>query len=353
MRRTIKTLALAALLSVFAVPALAQKQECNDENKAAWYKTFYDNRKGDAPQQKIAYDAAKLYLGNCTADPADKQAEYMAGWVKKYDEVMNKADNAKKFEDAVKSKNYADQIKYGKEILAGDADNPPVNIVMGLAGLDNEAVLQDSAPAAMKAISLIEAGKPFAPVASKEQALAYLNWVVAKSKLKSDPNAALPYYIKTARLEAPPKKNAGLYNELAAAYGAGPVAKLADDYKPFVGKPETPESKLVKANLNQAIERQMDAYARAAALSTNPADKKTMTDLVTELYKTMHEGDPTAGVNELVAKVLSTPVPDVPTPITTLPATQSSTPATNGGTNGTTTGTAPATPATKKPPKNH
>lgn len=353
MRRTIKTLALAALLAVFAVPALAQKQECNDENKGAWYKTFYDNRKGDAPQQKIAYDAAKLYLTNCPADPADKQAEYMAGWVKKYDEVMNKADNAKKFDDAVKSKNTPEVMRLGKQILAGDADNPPVNIILGLAGLDNEAVLQESAQVALKAISLVEADKPFAPLKSKDQALAYLNWVVGKSKLKSDPNAAIPYYIKAAKIEAEPKKNAGLYNELAAAYGGGPVAKLAKDYEVFIGKPESTESKLVKANLNQAIERQIDAFARAAALSTNAADKKALIDEVTALYKSMHEGDPTAGVNELVAKVLSTPLPDVPTPITTLPATQSSTPATNGGTNGTTTGTAPATPATKKPPKNH
>jgi hypothetical protein len=349
MKLTIKTLALAAAIAVFAVPVLAQTKECNDENKGAWYKTFYDNFKGTADQQKVAVEAAKTYLSTCPADPADKQAEYMKKFVDKWEALVSKSDTAKKFEEAIKSKNYADQIKLGKEILATDPENPAVNIVMGLAGLDNEAVLQDSAQAAMKAISLIEAGKPFAPVANKDQALAYLNWVVAKSKMKSDPNTAITHYIKAARFEAPPKKSPALYNELAAAYGAGPVAKLAEDYKAFVGKPETTESKLVKANLNQAIERQIDAFARAAALSTNPADKKGLMDAVTELYKSTHEGDPTAGVNELVAKVLSTPVPDVPTPITTLPA-QTSTPATNGGTGA--TGTPPATPPIKKPRKN-
>lgn len=351
MRRTIKTLALAAVLAVFAVPALAQKQECTDENKAAWYKTFYDNFKLDAAQQKIAYEAANTYIASCPADPNDKQLPYMEKWVKKYKDVMDKADLTKKFDDAVKSKNQPQIISSGKALLATDPDNPTVNIFMGLAGLDNEAVLQDAAQAAMKAISLVEADKPFAPLKSKDQALAYLNWVVAKSKLKTDPNAAIPHYIKAARFEAEPKKSPVLYNELAAAYGAGPVAKLAEDYKVFIGKPESTESKLVKANLNQALERQIDAFARAAALSTNAADKKALIDEVTALYKSMHEGDPTAGVNELVAKVLSTPVPDVPTPITTLPA-QSSTPATNGGTNGTaTTGTAPATTGAKKPPK--
>src|SRR5438309_578508 len=54
MKRIIKLLALAATLAVFAVPTLAQKQECTDDNKGTWYKTFYDNYKGDAAQQKLA-----------------------------------------------------------------------------------------------------------------------------------------------------------------------------------------------------------------------------------------------------------------------------------------------------------
>lgn len=351
MKRTIKTLALAAAVAVFAVPALAQKQECTDENKAAWYQKFLDNRKGD---QKVAYEAAKLYLDNCPADPNDAQAKYMREkFVEPYEKLVNQQGIAKQFDDAVKSKNYPEQMRLGKQILSTEPDNAPVNIVMGLAGLDSEAVLPDAAQAAAKAISLIEAGKPFAPVTSKDQALAFLNWVVAKSKIKSDPNAAIALYIKAARFEADPKKSPRLYNELAAAYGEGPVAKLAEDYKKFIGQPESTESKLVKANLNQAIDRQMDAFARAAALSTNAADKKAIMDVLTELYKSRNESDTQlTGLNDLVARVLSTPVPDVPTPITTLPATQSSTPATNGGTNGATSATPTATQPVKKPPKN-
>jgi len=60
------------MLAVFAAPALAQSKECNDENKAAWYDTFLKNYKGEPPQQKIAYDAAKLYLTSCPEDPADQ-----------------------------------------------------------------------------------------------------------------------------------------------------------------------------------------------------------------------------------------------------------------------------------------
>jgi len=347
MKRTMKVLALVAALTVLAVPALAQKQECTDENKTKWYQSFLDNRKGNEAQQKVAYDSAKLYLDNCPDDPNDAQRIYMRDkFVKPYEVMMGKAELAKKFDDSVKSKNYPDQMKYGKEILAGDPDNPPANIIMGVAGLYDANVLADSAAAAKKAISLIEAGKPFAPIASKDQALGYLNWVVAKSLAKSDPNNAITYFIKAARYEGDPKKNPVLYNELAAAYGEGPVAKLTADYQAFVGKPESNESKLVKANLNQAIDRQIDAFARAAALAT-AADKAAVMEVLTGLYKDRN-GSPD-GVNDLVAHVLEKPVPDLPTPITTLPAATTSTPATNGSTNGSTT---PAASSTPKKPKN-
>ena len=62
--KLIKLLALIATLAVFAIPAVAQADQCNDENKAAWYKTFFDNYKGDVPAQKVAYDAAKNEQGH-------------------------------------------------------------------------------------------------------------------------------------------------------------------------------------------------------------------------------------------------------------------------------------------------
>jgi len=350
MKRTMKIIAVAVAIGAFAAPALAQSKECNDENKGAWYKTFYDNFKLDAAQQKIAYDAAKTYIAACPADPNDQQRPYMEKWVKKYDDVMGRAAIVKEFEDAAKQKKYADQIRLGKQLLATDPDNPGINIILGSAGLGDPNVLSDSAPYAKKSIELIEAGKPFVPFTSKDQALAYLSYVLAKSAVKSDPNTAITNFVKAAKYESDLKKNALLYNELAAAYAEGPVSKLTQDYQPFVGKPESTESKLVKANLNQAIDRQIDALARAAALSTNEADKKAIMEVLTGLYKDRNGND--TGLNDLVAKVLSTPLPDVPTPITALPA-AASTPATTGATtNGSTNGSTPAASTGAKKPKN-
>jgi tetratricopeptide (TPR) repeat protein len=328
----INLMALAAISAVFAVPALAQTKECNDEFKSATYSKWYDNRTKD---QAAAYQAAKEYLATCTTE--DQYSKALAKFVKDYDEQSKNVTNRNQFNEAVQKKNYPEQMRLGKELLTTDPDNPAVNIIMGVAGLGDPSLLGESAQYAKKAIALVEAGKPFAPLSSKDQALAYLNYVLAKSTVKTDPTAAISYFVKAAKLESDLKKNPLLYNELAAAYGEGPVAKLSEDYKKFVGQPESPESKLALANLNQAIDRQIDAFARAAASSTNPTDKKAVMDVLTGLYKDRNQSP--AGLDELVATVLSKPLPDLPTPLTSLPTpTMPTTPTNPGSQSSTTTG---------------
>lgn len=339
MKRTIKLLALAAMIAAFAIPTLAQAKECNDENKGAWYKTFYDNFRGTAEQQKTAVEAAKTYLGACPADPNDKQAEYMKKFVDKYDALMGKADLLKQFQDAVTAKKYVEEVRLGKQVLATDPDNPLITIILGGAGLGDASVLADSAQYAKKSIELIDAGKPFAPYTSKDQALAYLNYVIAKNAAKSgDPNTAITYLVKAAKYESDLKSKPFLYNELATAYGEGPVAKLAKDYQALAaaGKSvDSPETKLVVANLNQALDRQIDAFARAAAVSSSAADKKAFMDVLAAVYKDRNKKDPAESeLNSLVASAMSKPIPEPPTPITTLPATSGSTPSTNSGGSG-------------------
>src|SRR2546429_8565442 len=102
MKRTIILVAIAATLA-FAAPVLAQTKECNDENKAAWYDTFLKNYKGEPPQQKVAYDAAKLYLTSCPADPADKVAEFMKNkFVIPYEAMTAGVTLKKQFDDSFK-----------------------------------------------------------------------------------------------------------------------------------------------------------------------------------------------------------------------------------------------------------
>jgi hypothetical protein len=217
-------------------------------------------------------------------------------------------------------------------------------------------LLPDSATYAAKAIQLIGTGKPVT-VYSRDQALAYLNWTIAKSKLASAPADAITDLLKVAKLETEVKKNPQLYLDLSAAYEAGPRAKLSKDYTESLNpdKTEKPESKVILENLNRVIDNQIDAMARAAA--TAPADAKAgIVAEVSKLYKYRNKDATDAKVTELVASVLSKPIPDVPTPVTSVPttpgATPAATPAANGNGNGTTTGGAKPAGNTTKPAGN-
>ena len=339
MRRTIKLLALAAALAVFAVPALAQNDQCTDENKDLWYaKTFLPNFKGDAAQQKIAYDAAVKYINACGLD--DQYSKYMKRvLVDPVDANAKTADIGKAFDTAVKGNKYPEQMRIGKQLLASDADNVDLNVILGIAGLGDASLLNESVSYAQKAISLIGSGKT-PKVYTKDQALAYLNWTIAKSKLASAQADAIGDLLKVAKIESDVKKNPQLYIDIAAAYESGPRAKLSDEYTASLkpDKTETDQSKIILENLNRVIDNQIDAMARAAALTTDAAKKQGIVTELTALYKYRNKTATDANVTELVAKVLSKPIPDVPTPVTSVPGpSPSSTPATNG--NGSSRGT--------------
>ena len=326
MKWTNRVLAFAAILTVSAIAAIAQTQECTDDFKTATYTKWYDNR---VEHQDVAYQAATDYVTVC---PNDSDSQYFKA-LKKFKDAYEALNANKKlgsdFETALKNKDYAGQLRLGKQITAASPDNTIVYIYMANTGLGDPNLLGESIDPAKKAIALIEAGKPFAPAYSnsKDLALARLNWIIAKATAKTSPTDAIAYYVKAAKYDSDVKKDAGLYNELAAAYGAGPVAKYAEEYQPFVGKTETNESKLVLLNYNQALDRQIDAMARATALA-DAANKKNFMDALTELYKARNKSE--AGLPELVASVLSKPLPDLPAPITTLPTPATPTPGVAG-----------------------
>ena len=348
MKRIIKLLALAATFAVLVIPAVAQADQCNDDNKGAWYKTFFDNYKGDVPAQKVAYDAAMKYINACPDDEKDAQRKYMKKFVDLMDKSGDKAKTAKACDDAVKNKNYPDQMKYCKEVLATDPDNVDVNTIVGIVGLSQGTLLNDSVPYARKAIQLIESGKPIKAY-SHDQALAYLNWTIGRSQLTTAPAEALKSLLAAAKLDSEVKKLPQLYLDINGAYELGPRKTLSEEYKAKqgAGGTETPESKLVLENLNQVFDRQIDALARAAATATDAAKKKEAMDDLTALYKFRNKNATDANVTELVAGVMAKPIPDLPTPITSLPAatpgaTPAATPAANGNGAATTGGAKPA-----------
>src|SRR5262249_6856809 len=142
-----------------------------------------------------------------------------------------------------------------------------------------------------KAIEMIEGGAnpgaSWAPFENKEDALAKLNYVLGSLEAPDAPDKAITHLIKAASYPNSKIKSTALtYSLLAEAYEHGPYAKLSAEYKTkFGGQNETPESKLALENINQIIDREIDAYARAVALAGSDPNKATWMATLTDLCK--------------------------------------------------------------------
>lgn len=350
----------AAARTSIAQPDLAVQDQCTQEVKDALYASFLKLRKDD---QAKAYEDAKKYLA-CPAgqvtEAQQKIIDYLKKWSTAYEEGMKKITFIQLL---YKDMKYPEAYALGKEILAAEPENLTVMVHLGangylLAPLNNAALTAESNAHAKKALELLEQGKTvedYAPLASREVAVAYLNYTIGTQALQTDPSTALKYLLKAAQFETPLKKSAYTYAYIAGAYETGPYAKQSQQYKEiYSGKDETPESKLALANINQLIDRMIDGYARAVALAGSDAKltaaKQGWNDTLVQWYK-FRNNNSDAGLTELVAGILTKPLPPEPTPLTALPAaapaTPAATPVGNSGAPATNGATAPSTtPAT-------
>ncbi|MEP6569341.1 MAG: hypothetical protein ABJC10_06160 [Acidobacteriota bacterium] len=345
MKKTIRMISMCATLAL--LPGLANvitlkaqtpaaspvSAQCTDEFKNASYADFMKFRTTESAR---AYEASKKYLG--CSQTEDQYTTYL----KKWNGLYEKEDRKIRFQPLLYGeKKYAEAFALGKAILADDPENLRVIIDLGYSGFQlaapatkNESFNTDSLNYSRKAIQMIEAGKapesldgktaPWVPFKGKDDTLAYLYRGIGRLTIKSNPGEALVSLIKALQYDTDLKKEPWEYYFVAAAYETGPYPKLSEDYKTrFLGKDETPESKLALANINQIIDRMIDAYARAVALAGNDVkyqtQKKDWTEALSTWYKFRNSASD-AGMNEFIASVLSKPLPPVPTPLTTLPA---------------------------------
>ena len=325
-RNSLRLIAGCAMITMFSLttfatgnPASQAKsaalaQETDDQAKIDIYKRFTENR---TTNKAVAYQAAKDYLQKYPKDK-DQYTQYLQKWVALYE----REDRKERLPQLVyNEKSYGEAFALGKQILGEEPDYLKTLIDLGYAGYlassaKNESFNADALVYARKATQLIEAGKApesWAPFKSKDDTLAYLYYTVGFLNLKLAPSEAIEPLLKAVQLESDIKKTPSSYYILAAAYEAGPFAKMSADYKKnFEGKPESPESKQALAKLNEVIDRTIDAYARAVAAagsdSKNEQNKTAWMNRLTVLYKFRH-GDSDAGLSELMSSVLSKPVP--------------------------------------------
>ena len=352
MKKLITFLSICTTVAILALPVAARnfiaqpdtnfQDACTDEAKEASYASFLKNRTDD---QAKAYEDAKKYLACPTDKITEAQAkivDYLKKWVAKYEEVTK----ASSFQDLLyNQKKYPEAYALGKELLTKKPDDLKVMVDLGANGylvgpLNNAALSAEALQHAKNALAALESGKnldDWKPLPSKDVAIAYLNYSIGTLSLQSDPANALKFLIKAAQFETPLKKSPYTYAYIAGAYETGPYAKLSEEYKAkFGGQNETPESKLMLANINQLIDRMIDGYARAVALAGADAKfaqpKVVWNESLTTWYK-YRNSDQVTGLDQLIAGILAKPLPPEPTPLTSLPptSTPAATPANNSG----------------------
>lgn len=290
-------------------------QETEDEVKVTTYKRFVDNRE---PNPGVAYQAAKDYMVRYGKED-DQYTRYLKQWIAAFEKDER--------EDALLraiygEKNYAAGFGMAKQVLSDDPENVKALIALGYGGYlattnaKNETFNADSERYAQKAIQLIESGKApdaWDPFKNKDDALASLNMAIGFLSLKTRPEESIGRFIRVTQIDSDLKKAPSTYYLLAVAYEEGPFRKLSADYtKRFANQAETPESKAVLDNVNKAMDRIIDAYARAVALAANDAQyttkKAEWNKRLTDLYKFRHEGSD-AGLTDFIAGVLAKPLP--------------------------------------------
>ena len=352
MKKLITFLSICTTVAILALPVAArnfiaqpdtaiQDAACTDEAKEALYASFLKSR-ADAPDK--AYEDAKKYLACPTTgitEAQNKIVEYLKKWSAKYEEVTK----ANRFPDLLyNQKKYPEAYALGKELLAQQPDNLKILIDLGANGylvgpLNNAALSAEAVEYAKRALAALDAGKTiddWKPLPSKDVAVAYLNYSIGALTLQNDPSNALKFLIKAAQFETPLKKSPYTYAYIAGAYETGPYAKQSEEYKTkFGGQNESPESKLALANINQIVDRMIDGYARAVALAGSDASFEKAKVVWNESLKTWYmyrNNNQVTGMDQLIAGVLSTPLPPEPTPLTSLPAsTPAATPVNNSG----------------------
>lgn len=317
-RVVISAFVIAVSMTTAGPVARAQVPETEDQAKIDIYTRFVNNRLSN---EAVAYAAAKEYLAKYPKDN-DAYTRYLRPWVALYDKWDRKQRVPQLIYD---EKKYAEGYALGKQVLAEEPDELATLMYLGYGAYlasttaKNESFNADARVYAQKAITAIEAGKApdeWKPFKNRDDALAHLYYTLGFFAFRTDPGQAIDSFIKTARFETDLKKAPSTYYFLAAAYETGPYKTMAAAYqKDFADKPESPASKAALEKLNIVIDRMIDAYARAiAAAGSDPANAQNKAQWMTTLtnyYKFRNNGLDT-GLNELIAGVLSKPLPAKP-----------------------------------------
>jgi hypothetical protein len=289
--------------------------QATDSAKESLYDQFTEYRKSLNPdERRLAYPAAKDYLRKFGGDD-DVYARDVQKFVTDYERAAHDGE----IYVAYTAKDYTRAFELGRPQLKADPNDFFVLATLTEAGYENALAgnvsLNDEATGyARRAIKLLEGGKltKADPFKSMDIARGYLNstlgWFI-KDQLPFEAAAA---FLKAAQSDSPYRTDPAVYHRMGVAILKGEFAQLSAEYNEKYGaKPASPEQKQMFERLSHLVERTIDAYARAVALSTKPEQQEARTRILaqlTSLYKNFHNNSED-GLNELIATALSKPLP--------------------------------------------
>jgi hypothetical protein len=371
MKRTVKYLLPGALALAFVVaPAVttptvfaqdaAAAPAVNQDEMAALDKKFRDNFKTNPA---VAYEAAKEYLQKFSAVPENAEfVKYLQNWIGKYEKLQSEQGRVKKFTDAVTAKNNEQVFTASREWMSAEANNPyPLFVTvdygfnLATAATPVNTYNAQTIELAKQAISKIESGQldqtKWADYKFKDKndALAWMNYMVGYilfANEKGREAESVPYFYKAMQYDSTIKNSKPLaYYALGFNYLDQYNKGVKEFQDKSAGKTELDQELKDLAGKNKAIaDRAIDAFARAVKIAeqTKNANKDAWMNDLTKIYKVRFNNQ-TTGMSELVAGVLSKPLPDPASPVT--PVMEEPTTTTTGSTTGTTNSATPTATA--------
>lgn len=316
-----RILLLPFLVLLLASVCLAQRNptmtsQLDDSDREQLYARFSENKKVPvAERQKLAYEAARDYVKRYSGEQDSHLAE-MRRFVTEYERVMGNFE----VHEAFAAGKYAKAFELGRAALKKNAENFYVLATLTQAGYASSlkgdpSLNAEAIDAAKRALAIAESEKftQTDPFANAAEARGFLNFALGWFELTPSPVNAAAALVKAVKSGSSYKDNPLTYNLLGIAILKGEYTQASSDYNAkFGNKPSSQEQEAAFKQIVHLGERAMDAYARAIALSTKPEQQESRSKMLTQLtqlYKNFHNGSD-AGLNELIAGVLSKPLPE-------------------------------------------
>lgn len=286
-----------------------------DHEKDLLYEAFSESQRSINPiEQRLAYPAAKAFLQRFGGDN-DRYAKEVQRFVDEYERGMRDQEVFR----AYSAKHYLKTFELGRPLLKKEPEDFFLLATLTEAGYDSalagDASLNtETIDCARKAIQLIESSKvtKVDPLKSVEMARGFLNSALGWFLKDQSPVEAAAAFLKAAQSDSPYRTDPSIYHRMGGAILKGEFAQLSAEYNEKYGaKPPSAEQTAMLEQIKHLVERTIDAYARAIALSTKPEQQEARNKILTQLttlYKNFHN-DSDAGLIELISTVLSKPLP--------------------------------------------